>query len=84
MGQSARLTTRTQTAKTGVTRRFIISRDTLSKDKNATLDISDLSTSKRDIKDIKREKTRLTSARRTLMLQDETKQKNSKFLELAK
>lgn len=82
--ESAKTTTRTRTANTGQTRRFIASRELFSRDKTTTIDISDLSTSKRDMKDLKKEKSRLASARRTLMLQDDIKQKSSKFFDLAK
>lgn len=76
-------TTRTRTANTGQTRRFIVSRELYSRDKTTTIDIGDLSTSKRDMRDLKK-KSRLASARRTLMLQDDIKQKSGKFFDLAK
>ena len=46
--------------------------------------MSDLSTSKRDTKELRKERTRLASARRTLMMQDDIKQKSGKFFDLAK
>jgi hypothetical protein len=55
-----------------------------SKEKTTTLDISELVTSKRDRRELKKEKSRLVSARRTLMLQDDIKQKGGKFFDLAK
>ena len=57
---------------------------TYSRDKNTTIDVSEMNTSKREMKDLKREKTRLASARRTLMMQDEMKNKSSKFFDVAK
>jgi len=76
---------RSQTANTGLSRRFVVSRElyTREKDKHATLDVSDLS-SKKDTRDIRRDKTRLTSARRTLKMQDDIKQKSGKFFDIAK
>jgi len=40
--------------------------------------------SKKEMREIKKEKSRLTSARRTLMIQDDIKQKSGKFFDLAK
>lgn len=73
-------TTRTRTANTGHTRRLVQSKD-FSRDRDKTIDISELSTSKRDLK---KDKTRLASARRTLMMQDDIKNKSSKFFNMAK
>lgn len=55
-----------------------------SRDKTATIDVSDLGASKRDMREVKKEKSRLASARRTLMLQDDIKQKSGKFFDIAK
>lgn len=83
MEESTKTTTRTRTANTGHTRRFVASRELYSRDKT-TIDVSDLSISKRDMRELKKDKSRLASARRTLMLQDDIKQKSSKFFDLAK
>lgn len=75
-----RTTTRSQTA-TGFTRR-IVSRD--NKERSLMLDIHELERSKGEVKSGRVDRSRLVTARRTLLVQDEKKQKHSKIFDIAK
>jgi regulator of replication initiation timing len=54
LSESAKPTTRTQTANTGHTKRFMVSREIFSREKNATLDVSDLSGTKSNSRNLKK------------------------------
>jgi hypothetical protein len=75
-----RTTTRSQTA-TGFTRR-IVSRD--SKERSLVLDVHDLSKPKGEVKSGRVERSRLVTARRTLLVNDEKKQKQTKIFDIAR
>lgn len=68
----------------GHNRKFIKSRELYSRDKHTTLDVSDLSGSNHNSKEIRKERGRLASTRRTLMMQEDIKHKSGKFFDLAK
>jgi hypothetical protein len=77
-------TTRSQTAYTGFTRRVIASRDGGTREKSLNLEIQDLEKSKAELKSSRNSRNRLVSARRTLLMQDDKKQKQSKIFDIAR
>jgi chromosome segregation ATPase len=81
LNETMRTTTRSQTA-TGFTRRIVASRE--SREKSLMLDIHDLERSKAEVKSGRVDRNRLVSARRTLLVQDEKKQKQSKIFDIAR
>lgn len=79
--ESMRTTTiRSQTA-TGFTRR-VVSRE--SRERSLMLDIHELEKSKAEIKSSRVDRSRLVSTRRTLLAQEDKKQKQSKIFDIAR